>query len=96
VASAVYGTNFAIVKMIDGQMPFALSATLRFGLAAAVVCAMVFQAEAKQQLISASIPTAKQRFHATLAGMEIGGWYCLGYICQAVGLQTADASKASL
>ncbi|CAB9517036.1 EamA-like transporter family [Seminavis robusta] len=93
-ASAVYGTNFAVVKVIDEQIPFAVSAVLRFGLAAAVVTAMVLQGEGKQNL-KASVTEIEERLPATLAGMEIGGWYCMGYLAQAIGLQTADASKSA-
>lgn len=91
-ASAVYGTNFAVVKMLDEQIPFAVSATLRFGLAAAVVSALVLNGERSG---APSAANAEERGPATWAGMEIGGWYCLGYLCQAVGLQTADASKSA-
>ena len=35
------------------------------------------------------------RLSAGLAGMEIGVWVSMGYIAQAVGLQTTTASKAS-
>ena len=103
-ASAVYGTNFAMVKLLDEQMPLAVSAALRFGLAATVVTTLVLQGEQRhdqqqQQHQSATTSHAvtkelkKERQAATWAGMEIGGWYCLGYLCQAMGLQTADASK---
>lgn len=92
-ASAVYGTNFAIVKLLDEQIPFAISAAMRFTLAASVVTAMVLQGEYNNKEKSVVAQSEKERGWATWAGMEIGGWYCLGYLCQAVGLQTADASK---
>ena len=94
-ASAVYGTNFAIVKLLDEQIPFAVSAALRFSLAAVVVSAIVLRGEnnENEDFVGDRSVLKQERTAATFAGMEIGGWYCLGYLCQAVGLQTADASK---
>lgn len=106
-ASAVYGTNFAIVKLLDEQMPFAVSAAMRFCLAAGVVSALVMHGErrsdtdviqeagADQTVIPQLLQQSEDRKAATFAGIEIGSWYCLGYLCQSIGLQTADASKSA-
>ena len=99
LASAVYGTNFAMVKMLDEQVPFAVSAALRFCLAATAVTTLVLRGEQQQQMQQALVDDKvlveqrQERWAATLAGCEIGAWYCLGYLCQSMGLQTADASK---
>ena len=105
LASAVYGTNFAMVKMLDTHMPFEVSAALRFVLAATVVTTLVLRGEQQQQqqqpqpqdnsivVEDDKALVGEQRWAATVAGMEIGAWYCLGYLCQSAGLQTADASK---
>lgn len=91
VASLIYGTNFAIVKMLDDTLPLSISATLRFGLAAAVVAALVLSKE--DENVEAIV--VKERNLAMSSGLEIGMWYCIGYICQAEGLQSVTAGKVS-
>jgi hypothetical protein len=119
VAAAVYGTNFATVKMLDDVMPLAVSAALRFSLAAMAVSSFVMYRELQQTQSAAAAATdstmvlldveqqvlenenlllgqqaeAEERWLATRAGMEIGLWYCAGYIFQAMALLTAGASK---
>ena len=78
--------------MQHDAMPVAMSAALRFSLAAVVVNGLVWAGEQKQSN-NISMEDKALRGPATWAGMEIGGWYCLGYLCQAMGLVTADASK---
>lgn len=90
VASAVYGTNFSVVKVLDERVPLAVSAALRFSLAAFIVGGIVLATEDTANDID-----AQKRTEAAFGGMEIGGWYCAGYLCQAIGLQTADASKSA-
>jgi hypothetical protein len=89
VASLIYGTNFATVKMLDDSLPLSISATLRFGLASAVVSAIVLSRE--DEHVEAIV--VKERNLAMSSGLEIGMWYCIGYICQAEGLQTVTAGK---
>ena len=48
VASAIYGTNFALIKILDHEMPLSVSAVLRFSLAAAVVSGIVLGREIQQ------------------------------------------------
>ena len=92
VAAAIYGTNFPVVKMLDDSLPLSISATLRFGLAAGVVAAIVLGKEDDdvEPLV------AKERVLAMNSGMEIGFWYCIGYIFQAEGLQTVAAGKVRM
>ncbi|KAL7555817.1 hypothetical protein ACA910_012398 [Epithemia clementina (nom. ined.)] len=92
-AAAIYGTNFASVKMLNDIMPTGVSAVARFGLAAVVVTAMVFQAEGNDA--APSVDLKEERKQATVMGLEIGGWYSIGYMAQAVGLMTVDASKSA-
>lgn len=89
-AAAIYGTNFATVKLLDQAMPMAASAALRFSLAAAVVTAAVLANEKDD-----NEATTAERGPATWWGAEVGAWYCVGYLCQAAGLHTADASKVT-
>lgn len=75
VAAAIYGTNFATVKIVDKFVPLEWSATARFSIAASVCLA--------------AKPTAlnKENLQATLGGMTVGFWYFIGYILQSYGLK---------
>jgi len=91
IAAAIYGTNFSLVKMLDEAMPLAYSAALRFSIAAFVVTTFVLLNERPNDT-----PQDKERQQgAVLAGMEVGIWYCMGYLAQAYGLMSTDASKVS-
>lgn len=92
IAAALCGTNFSAVKLLNQAMPLAASAALRFSLAAIVVTVMVVGQEKTQQEKTTQQEENK-RGVATLMGVEVGAWYCLGYLCQAYGLHTVDASK---
>jgi len=116
VAAAIYGTNFAAVKLLGDSLPVSLSASLRFGIGAIATTAVVLMSEynrdkaeaGKQyfQMYEASeegpgvIPVSKaelykERTDAMWAGAEVGLWYAVGYIVQALALLEVDASKVS-
>jgi hypothetical protein len=86
-AAALYGTNFSFVKLLGDIMPVGISSTLRFGLAALATAPWL-------------IPTKNDNkaavIGATLGGLEVGMWNSIGYVAQAVGLETTDASKVRL
>mmetsp|Transcript_58417 Transcript_58417/g.142876 ORF Transcript_58417/g.142876 Transcript_58417/m.142876 type:complete len:501 (+) Transcript_58417:280-1782(+) len=90
-ASAIYGTNFATVKLLDDVMPLSLSAMLRFSIAAGVVAAFVLGRERDD--VDAMV--GKERNLAFWSGAEIGLWYSIGYLAQAEGLQTVSAGKSA-
>jgi drug/metabolite transporter (DMT)-like permease len=104
-AAALYGTNFSFVKMLgQTDMSIALSATLRFGLAALVTAPWLFGSTTMQSTgDSGSINNPAEqkearmdhRAEVTLRGMEVGFWNSAGYIAQAVGLGTTLASKSA-
>uniref|UniRef100_A0A7S3L6W3 EamA domain-containing protein n=1 Tax=Amphora coffeiformis TaxID=265554 RepID=A0A7S3L6W3_9STRA len=115
-AAAIYGTNFAAVKLLSDSLPVSLSASLRFGIGAIATTAVVLvseynrdKAEAGEQyfqLYEASeedpevIPVSKaelykERTDAMWAGAEVGLWYAVGYIVQALALLEVDASKSA-
>lgn len=91
-AAAMYGTNFPLVKMLDESLPSAVSASLRFVLAAVLVSTVVLTNEDK----AADTIIEKERFDSTIRGMEVGAWYCAGFICQALALQSVEAGKVRL
>jgi drug/metabolite transporter (DMT)-like permease len=85
-AAALYGTNFSLVKLLGDTMPVGISTTLRFGLAALATLPW---------LIDFSNNKSNNAQAATLLGLEVGMWNSIGYVAQAVGLETTLASKSA-
>lgn len=106
-ASALYGTNFSIIKIIGDSMPVGISASLRFGLASLATLPWLLQPPKDGSLLipktekNANLWQTFQQMASTttvgaaLAGFEVGMWNSVGYLAQAVGLETTDASKVS-
>jgi drug/metabolite transporter (DMT)-like permease len=98
-AAALYGTNFSLVKIMgESQLPVGVSSSLRFGLAALVTSPWLFaspQSEATTSLVSDKDAWKMEAWPAIVAGMEVGVWNSIGFISQAVGLQTTAASKSA-
>lgn len=91
IAAALYGTNFSCVKLLgEADIPIGASTTLRFGLAALVTLPWLVPSTRKESL-RVDCPDIA----ATMAGLEVGMWNSMGYIAQAVGLQTTAASKSA-
>ena len=93
LSAAIYGTNFASVKLLNDIMPTGVSAVARFSLAALTVSALVWHSEGQEASLPSSVMIQEQRRQATWLGLEIGGWYSVAYLAQATGLMTVDASK---
>ncbi|KAG7354347.1 EamA-like transporter family protein [Nitzschia inconspicua] len=85
-AAALYGTNFSLVKILGDTMPVGISTTLRFGLAALATLPW---------LIDSKILTSENARTAAWLGLEVGMWNSIGYVAQAVGLETTLASKSA-
>lgn len=96
LASAIYGTNFPAVKMLDEAMPLSISASLRFGLAAAVTAIAVNGQQQQSGNSIVDLAESKARKDAFWSGAEVGFWYCIGYIAQAEALHTVSAGKVSV
>eukprot|EP00550_Attheya_septentrionalis_P005099 CAMPEP_0198281976 /NCGR_PEP_ID=MMETSP1449-20131203/1853_1 /TAXON_ID=420275 /ORGANISM="Attheya septentrionalis, Strain CCMP2084" /LENGTH=599 /DNA_ID=CAMNT_0043978019 /DNA_START=233 /DNA_END=2032 /DNA_ORIENTATION=- len=103
-AAALYGTNFTVVKIVDESIPVGIATALRFGMAAIVGLPWLLapskpseQLEEKGVEISPSEENflSSSAFACALAGFEVGAWNSLGYVAQAIGLQTTDASKSA-
>mmetsp|Transcript_2058 Transcript_2058/g.2923 ORF Transcript_2058/g.2923 Transcript_2058/m.2923 type:complete len:430 (+) Transcript_2058:203-1492(+) len=86
VAAAIYSTNPTSVKVMNEHLPFEVSAVLRFSLAVVVIAPAVF---GKQQ------EKSQDQLEATLGGMEVGFWYSIGFVFQAIGLQTVGSGKTA-
>jgi drug/metabolite transporter (DMT)-like permease len=83
-AAALYGTTFSLVKLLGDTMPVGISTTLRFGLAALVTMPWLVSNLHK-----------KGAMHAAWLGFEVGMFNSIGYVTQAVGLGTTEASKSA-
>jgi len=98
-AAALYGTNFALVKILNESVPVGASTSLRFGLASLATLPWLFPSKSKSEgtdsLDILATPNSDYIWGATFAGFEVGLWNSIGYIAQAVGLETVDASKSA-
>jgi len=108
-AAALYGTNFSLVKLLGDDMPVAVSQPLRFGFAALVTLPWLIEgfiplidSKTKDRDHSESqFKTRKgdeeagHRVMATMYGLEVGLWNSIGYVAQAVGLETTLASESA-
>lgn len=68
-------------------MPEGISLTIRFALAAAVTLPWLFEG-------GGEMPNSEVLM-ATWLGFEVGIWNSIGYVAQAVGLETTQASKSA-
>ena len=106
VAAALYGTNFSCVKLLgEAHIPVGASSTLRFGMAAIATLPWLLPPKedwdkvlnsSKQniQTLYKTVSTTPS-FAAAAAGLEVGLWNSIGYVAQAVGLETTAASKSA-
>jgi drug/metabolite transporter (DMT)-like permease len=99
-AAAIFGTNFATVKMMDESLPPSVSASIRFTLAAVAISSAVLFRQKQQKMVeplsesAVSSQTDSNEFtQACIRGAEVGAWYLVGYLCQSYGLQEVAASK---
>eukprot|EP00741_Cyanophora_paradoxa_P017266 tig00020961_g16677.t1 len=79
IITALYATNFAIVKDMESVCHPAISSLLRFGLASL--------------FFLPSLRGAKKE--SILAGVEMGGWLGMGIVTQAIALSTTEASRSA-
>jgi len=83
-AAALYGTNFSLVKHLGDVMPVGISTSLRFGAAVLVTLPWLLKDLTKNDA----------RMAAWL-GFEVGLWNSIGYVAQAVGLDTTPAAESA-
>ncbi|GMI21382.1 hypothetical protein TrRE_jg9735, partial [Triparma retinervis] len=89
IAAALYGTNFACVKILDTHIDIAAGAAIRFGLAALATSPFLFLDPSSSPLPPSS------RLKACALGFEVGVWNAAGYLAQAIGLETTTACKSA-
>jgi drug/metabolite transporter (DMT)-like permease len=83
-AAALYGSNFALVKMLDDTIPVGINSSLRFGLATLCTCPFLLKDVRKDGALEAS-----------WLGFEVGLLNSIGYVSQAIGLETTLASESA-
>jgi len=99
-SAALYGTNFSLVKILgETGMSVGLSSTLRFGMAALATLPWLLQLDEERPDKSHRFEKLFEKngveFQAALGGLEVGMWNAIGYVAQAVGLETTSASKSA-
>eukprot|EP00640_Fibrocapsa_japonica_P001662 CAMPEP_0113942016 /NCGR_PEP_ID=MMETSP1339-20121228/7807_1 /TAXON_ID=94617 /ORGANISM="Fibrocapsa japonica" /LENGTH=485 /DNA_ID=CAMNT_0000946323 /DNA_START=254 /DNA_END=1711 /DNA_ORIENTATION=+ /assembly_acc=CAM_ASM_000762 len=82
-ATAMYGTNFGSIKLLEGQVSPPVLLLARFGLA--------FGATLGPLLAFGPAPP----LGAVLGAIEVGIYTTIGYVAQLVGLETVGACKAA-
>jgi len=75
----ICGTNFPSIGLLEATVEPSLASALRFGLASVALIPML----------------RGVRQEAILPGLEIGVWLSLGYVGQAIGLQSMNSSVAA-
>eukprot|EP00536_Pseudo-nitzschia_multiseries_P013361 jgi/Psemu1/211431/e_gw1.567.2.1 len=91
IAAAIYGTNFATVKLLDESMPLSISASLRFGVASVALSLLVVGREKRD--VDAMVK--RERSLAYWSGAEVGLWHSIAYLAQAEALHTIAAGKSA-
>ncbi|PIN25971.1 hypothetical protein CDL12_01250 [Handroanthus impetiginosus] len=81
VIAIIYASNIPVVKEVEAIIDPEAFIVVRFAVAAFPFIPFVFQ--------------ARDDARTPNAGVELGIWVSLGYILQALGLQTSDAGRAS-
>ncbi|KAL7572521.1 hypothetical protein ACA910_000345 [Epithemia clementina (nom. ined.)] len=108
-AAALYGTNFSLVKLMgqDTSLPVGVTSTLRFGLAALATSPWLFAPSKSSPeetydddaLLSTAGATdltlLPDSWGSFLGGFEVGLWASIGYIAQAVGLESTPAGESA-
>lgn len=94
IAAALYGTNFTFVKVLNENMPLEFGTFLRFSLAA--MSTMPFLFSKQSSMVKGSDDAQNiQKYGAIIGGLEVGIWNAMGYLFQAIGLETTPASTSS-
>jgi len=100
-SAALYGTNFTVVKILNDYIPTDVGALMRFTLAAGATIPWLFYPSKEkavgevEQNDGVNIKTNIFIDSAIVAGLEVGFYNGLGYLAQAEGLETVDASKSA-
>ena len=97
-SAALYGTNFTFVKILGESMPIGATSMLRFGLASVFTSFWLFGPANTDSSIAMDENSSVESdvvMNSILAGFQIGILFAMGYVGQAVGLETVDAGKSA-
>lgn len=101
-SAALYGTNFTYIKILNENIPVHAGTALRFTLAAIATLPWLFKCSDDDNVIKESliIPPlgnviSEEYMGAILGGIDVGLWNSVGYISQAISLETALASTSA-
>uniref|UniRef100_A0A7S3KZR1 EamA domain-containing protein n=1 Tax=Amphora coffeiformis TaxID=265554 RepID=A0A7S3KZR1_9STRA len=88
-AAALYATSFSLVKLMgESDIPVGMSAAIRFGMAAVVTSPWLLAPSSKES-------SSRDAWSATKLGFQVGFLNCIGYVSQAIGLETTPASVSA-
>lgn len=93
-SACLYGTNFTFVKILNDNIPVQVGTVLRFSLAAIVTLPWLFNSSEEEKNNSSVLDDTSSRA-AILGGFEVGMWNAIGYLSQAIGLDTTPASTSA-
>ena len=107
-AAALYGTNFSLVKLLGENIPVGINSALRFGLASLVtfpwLVSGLFQFRippgsnisiTNEKEEGSNSPQHAAAWKSLWLGLEVGLWNSIGYVSQAVGLETSPACESA-
>jgi drug/metabolite transporter (DMT)-like permease len=90
-SAAIYGSSFPLIKLLNEEIPVSVNMPLRFGLASFLTLPWLFI----HCNGNGNGNGASNSWKVTCLGLEVGLWNGLGYVSQAVGLETTEASKSA-
>jgi len=102
-SACLYGTNFTFVKILNENVPVQIGTSLRFTLAAIATLPWLFKTgeqdmknvDALSSQVDSSALVDASFNPAILGGLEVGLWNAIGYLSQAIGLDTTPASTSA-
>eukprot|EP00815_Leptocylindrus_aporus_P002560 CAMPEP_0116074576 /NCGR_PEP_ID=MMETSP0322-20121206/16062_1 /TAXON_ID=163516 /ORGANISM="Leptocylindrus danicus var. apora, Strain B651" /LENGTH=496 /DNA_ID=CAMNT_0003564351 /DNA_START=341 /DNA_END=1831 /DNA_ORIENTATION=+ len=96
-SAALYGTNFTFVKILGESMPIGAMSMLRFGLASVFTSFWLFGPANTDSSIATDDNSVESDvvMNSIFSGFQIGILFAMGYVGQAVGLETVDAGKSA-
>lgn len=97
LAACLYGTNYTCIKVLSDNIPTEIGSSLRFLVASFATLPWLFQSSQQLQNDESqdSSTVSNIDLGVYLAGAELGFYNSIGYIGQALGLQTTPASTCA-
>lgn len=98
LSASLYGTNFTFVKILNENVPECVGTSLRFALASLATLPWLLQRNKNEddsvaQYVEPTLPF--EGSNPIIGGFEVGMWNSIGYLTQAVGLESTPASTSA-